>query len=140
MRQSSSPGPHGSPTQYPHENNQLPQLARPDITNLTRTHASSKPDLTTSHVKPLDRPALARLNHKLVNSGSQPDITYMSSKSNSYSPEVSFLGSPKQSSDYQYQSNPDKLKDYDYISSYSPGGLAMDKSVNFDDFIPVSIV
>lgn len=136
VRQSSSPGP-GPPSigggYYSQDPPTQPQLARPDITNLTsRSLASSKPDLTHPHPRPLDKPTLARPPHR---GGSQPDVTQHSPPP--IGPPITFLGSPKtQLCDNSY--NSDKLKEHhDFISSYSSSSVPLDRSVNFDDFLPV---
>lgn len=128
VRQSSSPIP---PVSHAYHDSapSLPQLARPDITNLSRTEASSKPDLT-SHSKPMDRPALVRPGPR-PHVPQSPDVTYLGS-SKTTSPEISYMGTPKEPPDYSYQK--ENAKEVDYSSAFSSHS---DKGIiNFDDFLP----
>ncbi|KAK8393920.1 hypothetical protein O3P69_006926 [Scylla paramamosain] len=129
VRQSSSPVPPVSSHAYHDSAPSLPQLARPDITNLSRTEASSKPDLT-SHSKPMDRPALVRPGPR-PHLPQSPDVTYLGS-SKTTSPEISYMGTPKEPPDYSYQK--ENVKEVDYSSAFSSHS---DKGIiNFDDFMP----
>ncbi|XP_045595443.1 katanin p80 WD40 repeat-containing subunit B1-like isoform X2 [Procambarus clarkii] len=129
VRQSSSPGPPSSSPAYHDSAPSLPQLARPDLTNLSRTQASSKPDLT-SHSRPIDRPTLVRaLPRPHVSQSSE--VLFMGTPKPS-SPDISYMGSMKEPPDYGYRQ--DGLKEIDYSSSFS--SIPPDKSINFDDFLP----
>lgn len=131
MRQSSSPGPPSTSPAYHDSAPSLPQLARPDITNLSRTQASSKPDLT-SHSKPMDRPTLVRPTPRAHN---PPEVSYMGTPKPP-SPEVTYMGTKKDPPDYGYQQN--NVKEIDYSSTFS--NIPIDKgTINFEDFLPVSI-
>ena len=133
VRQSSSPVPPVSSHVYHDSAPSLPQLARPDITNLSRTEASSKPDLT-SHSKPMDRPALVRPGPR-PHLPQSPDVGYLGS-SKTTSPEISYMGTPKEPPDYSYQK--ENMKEVDYSSAFSSHS---DKGIfNFDDFMRVSFV
>lgn len=133
VRQSSSPGPPGplgptgpplahlsSPGYYDSAPS-LPQLSRgPDVTNLSRSQASSKPDLT-SHSKPLDRPALV--------SRHTPNRQQMGSVApKSISPEVHYMGTPKEPPDYD-----GSMLHHDFNSPYIPTDKG---TLNFEDFLP----
>lgn len=51
------------------------------------------------------------------------------------SPEISYMGTPKEPPDYSYQK--DGMKDLDFSSAFS---TQQDKGIiNFDDFLPVSL-
>lgn len=131
VRQSSSPGPPVSSPAYHDSAPHLPQLPRPDLTNLNRTQASSKPDLT-SHSKPMDRPALVKPTSR-VHGPQSPDVSYLNTPKNT-SPDISYMGTPKEPPDYGYSQ--DKLNDIEYSSSYSTDN----GTINFEDFLPVSIL
>ncbi|XP_047477119.1 katanin p80 WD40 repeat-containing subunit B1-like isoform X4 [Penaeus chinensis] len=127
VRQSSSPGPPVSSPAYHDSAPHLPQLPRPDLTNLNRTHASSKPDLT-SHSKPMDRPALVKPTSR-VHGPQSPDVSYLNTPKN-ISPDISYMGTPKEPPDYGYSQ--DKMNDIEYSSSYSTDN----GTINFEDFLP----
>ncbi|XP_071526340.1 uncharacterized protein kat80 [Panulirus ornatus] len=130
VRQSSSPGPPASSPAYHDSAPSLPQLARPDLTNLSRTQASSKPDLT-SHSKPMDRPALVRPTPR-SHGPQSPDVSYIGTPKPT-SPEISYMGTPKEPPDYGYRQ--DGMREIDYSSAFT--SISSDKgTINFDDFLP----
>ncbi|XP_076047816.1 katanin p80 WD40 repeat-containing subunit B1-like isoform X2 [Oratosquilla oratoria] len=128
---SSSPSPSSphSSTYSAEPTTSLPQLSRPDVTNLNRTYSSSKPDIT-SHAKPMDRPSLVRPSNRASSSQPQsPDVTHLNTPK-AASPEISYMGTPKEPPDFSY--NPEKIKEPDYMSPFSS-----DKNtINFEEFLP----
>ncbi|XP_050694888.1 katanin p80 WD40 repeat-containing subunit B1-like isoform X3 [Eriocheir sinensis] len=132
VRQNSSPVPPVYPISYHDSAPSLPQLARPDITNLSRSQASSKPDIM-AHSKPLDRPALVRAGPR-PHLPQSPDVSYLGTPKTT-SPEISYMGTPKELPDYSYQK--DGMKDTGFSSAFS---TQQDKGIiNFDDFLPNKI-
>ncbi|XP_068235338.1 katanin p80 WD40 repeat-containing subunit B1 isoform X5 [Palaemon carinicauda] len=73
VRQLSSPGPASTSPAYHDSAPSLPQLTRPELSNSSRSQASSKPDLS---YKPMDRPMLVKPVSRPLETQSA-DIIYM---------------------------------------------------------------
>ncbi|XP_064096856.1 katanin p80 WD40 repeat-containing subunit B1-like isoform X10 [Macrobrachium nipponense] len=73
VRQSSSPGPASTSPAYHDSAPSLPQLTRPELSNSSRSQASSKSDLS---YKPMDRPMLVKPTPRPFETQST-DIIYM---------------------------------------------------------------
>lgn len=82
----------------------------------------------------MDRPALVRPTPR-PHGPQSPDVSYIGTPKTT-SPEISYMGTPKEPPDYGYRQ--DGMREIDYSSAFST--ISSDKgTINFDDFLPVSI-
>lgn len=105
VRQSSSPGPTSSSPAYHDSAPSLPQLSRPELSNGSRTHVSSKPDLS---YKPMDRPALVKPTPR---------------SHETHNPEIIYMGTPVKDIEYSSYSGIAPEKDTINFDEFLPNKL-----------------